>query len=775
VNDSPKISFIITELEDRKKALIANLSRKLRNAKVLYFHYERGKYSQDTSYPQWNNAHKLAHDINSAQYSYTTPTTGKVGNKDHALKSLGIVDYMFIPTFLDKNLIGLLSCINSADGWLAEDMMEAINTADELTEIFKRMAAITDISRMEQNYNILFEELSDCVLHINFQGIIVALSGNALKKTINQNDIVGKYITDVVFDEDDNIQGPGFITNLLKDKVEAYVFLECIGGHRVHRLRSRPNKSFGAIVCLEDIHNIYSENKRLEEVETWFRRISESMHDIIYTLDINTLKMTYLSGSDEKITGFSRDETISRTIDQMITPETLGKCLEVLKEGWEIERQGKIAPDQKWTVEYDLYHKDGSIISCECNFSVLRDKHGNPTHLLGISRNINKIKKLQSDLEEAKKKLDIMNATIDECLIIWDFKEKKAFITPNATVVTGYSSQVIEQMFDQTYLLQKILVGKSMQKIRDMYARLMQHNHDRTYIQQDLFKPLELEYVREDGNIGYLEAYVNFKYNQDESPQYAFIGLRDITDRKKISEIDEKISIAHPASTKNPLGVCIVDEEGQILQLTFTANIILQDVFKIIGNNNIFDLIVEQDRSKIRYIIEKPEKNDKPIIIEILGNDSSSQRIVAMAKRSTQGNIIFVFRNVASFEGTKLHEYQKEAIRKHSDELVWITDMDCYFTYVSPSSKKHLGFESWEIMVKDDFFNLFDKKSGEALINAFASGIQAINNRENNWMSVIPVKMHTQSGLEKVGELKLALVIDYDGCQKGFIGITYFK
>jgi hypothetical protein len=78
-------------------------------------------------------------------------------------------------------------------------------------------------------------------------------------------------------------------------------------------------------------------------------------------------------------------------------------------------------------------------------------------------------------------------------------------------------------------------------------------------------------------------------------------------------------------------------------------------------------------------------------------------------------------------------------------------------------------------MVKDDFFNLFDKKSGEALINAFASGIQAINNRENNWMSVIPVKMHTQSGLEKVGELKLALVIDYDGCQKGFIGITYFK
>jgi len=286
---------------------------------------------------------------------------------------------------------------------------------------------------------------------------------------------------------------------------------------------------------------------------------------------------------------------------------------------------------------------------------------------------------------------------------------------------------------------------------------------------------MELEYIREDGGIGYIEVYVNCKYNQENKPQYAFIGIRDITDRKIISEIDNKITMEHPASSKNPFGVCIVNKDGQIIQLTITANIILHDINNVGGKYNIFDKIVEQDKAKIKRIIEKPEKNEKPVIFEIKGNESTTQRIIAMTQRSTRGDTILVFKSVASYEGTKLHEYQKEAIKKHSDELVWLTDMECCFTYVSPSSKKHLGYESWEVMVMDDFFNLFDEKSGESLINAFASGIKAINNQENNWITVIPVKIKTKGGQEKVGNLKLALVTDNEGSQKGFIGITNFK
>jgi PAS domain S-box-containing protein len=191
-----------------------------------------------------------------------------------------------------------------------------------------------------------------------------------------------------------------------------------------------------------EIALIKSENK--------YRLIAENTVDVIWSTDLN-LRFTYFSPSILKLRGFTVEEAMLQSIDQILTPDSLQKTLKILAEGIALikntpsivlEKNQKkdvntlitgdqvLSPDSlkeilkifaehrsliknnsfnaapSTVIEMEQYKKDGSTIYTENSISILFDDKKQAIGVLGITRNINDRKHAEEELIKAKEKAE---------------------------------------------------------------------------------------------------------------------------------------------------------------------------------------------------------------------------------------------------------------------------------------------------------------------------------------------------------------------------------
>jgi len=146
--------------------------------------------------------------------------------------------------------------------------------------------------------------------------------------------------------------------------------------------------------------------ERLQESELRYRLLAENVNDIIWVLDVDSLTMSYVSPSAEKVTGFTPDELMAMTIDHYLTPESFERTTAVLGQAVENARTGQIDPhNYAQTIEIEQYHKDGTIIPVEVTAGLMVDGNGSPNGVLGISRDLSERKKTERERREMERRL----------------------------------------------------------------------------------------------------------------------------------------------------------------------------------------------------------------------------------------------------------------------------------------------------------------------------------------------------------------------------------
>jgi PAS domain S-box-containing protein len=285
-----------------------------------------------------------------------------------------------------------------------------------------------------------------------------------------------------------------------------------------------PKKILESIIYLATVslRRKQAENA-LQESEKRYRLIAENTADLISIMDMN-LRFTYLSPAIMRLRGFTVEEAMEQTMDQILTPDSISLILSAYKEEMHLEASGTADPGRIRIMEVENYKKDGTASWVESSLSFLHDREGNPIGILMVTRDISKRKQADEALRISEEKYRFLANNIPDIIYSLDGDGNIVAINDSAFEHYGYSAQdaMGKPFISFVYPEDREILIKS-------FLKALEEKRKVTI-------GLKFRIVAENGSSYWFE--LNARARFDSLGRY--IGedgvLRDITERKKMEE-----------------------------------------------------------------------------------------------------------------------------------------------------------------------------------------------------------------------------------------------
>ena len=179
-------------------------------------------------------------------------------------------------------------------------------------------------------------------------------------------------------------------------------------------------------------------NKVLQRTKERYRLLAENASDVIFTLDLN-LRYTYCSPSVERLRGYTVEEVMTQTLDQVLTPASFQVARKTLDE--ELAREGARPGDsfEPRTLELELTRKGGGTVWAEVKVSILRGRKGNVVGILGVSRDITERRRAKKRLEKERHTFLSVLEQAPYGIVLIDRDGRYLYANRAFTQITGYT------------------------------------------------------------------------------------------------------------------------------------------------------------------------------------------------------------------------------------------------------------------------------------------------------------------------------------------------
>lgn len=148
----------------------------------------------------------------------------------------------------------------------------------------------------------------------------------------------------------------------------------------------------------DDVIELQRMAAALRESEERFRLIAESASDVIWTIDPQMQRFSYISPSIATLLGWSASEALSLPLDALMESDSLDQLRSVLKRiSAQFTGQGTAELADK--IELEQRSSDGQKIPVEVVVSAIADEQGQLKEFVGISRDITERKKIEEKLK----------------------------------------------------------------------------------------------------------------------------------------------------------------------------------------------------------------------------------------------------------------------------------------------------------------------------------------------------------------------------------------
>jgi PAS domain S-box-containing protein len=141
----------------------------------------------------------------------------------------------------------------------------------------------------------------------------------------------------------------------------------------------------------------------LRESEEKYRWVLDNMADVLAVMDMN-LHFTYVSPAVLHMRGYTAEEAMAQTMEEVLTPESMQSMANVFAEELKLEASGTADPGRSRILEVEGYKKDGSIVWMENHLSFLRDETNKAIGIISLARDITVLKKAEEQLKQSEKR-----------------------------------------------------------------------------------------------------------------------------------------------------------------------------------------------------------------------------------------------------------------------------------------------------------------------------------------------------------------------------------
>lgn len=188
----------------------------------------------------------------------------------------------------------------------------------------------------------------------------------------------------------------------------------------------KPLKLLGSV---QDITERKRNEKFIRESEERYRDLVENAIDMIYTQDLNG-NFTSINKAAERITGYTREETLSRNMAESVAPEQRQKIAAQM-------RAALLSGTDATAYELEIVAKDGGRIAVEVNTRIIYE-NDLPVGVQGIARDITERKRTEAALEESEASFKALFDTSTDAIMVMS---DRLFIDCNSSTEVLFGGQ----------------------------------------------------------------------------------------------------------------------------------------------------------------------------------------------------------------------------------------------------------------------------------------------------------------------------------------------
>jgi len=503
--------------------------------------------------------------------------------------------------------------------------------------------------------------------------------------------------------------------------------------------------------------------EELRKSEEKYRMLADNATDIVWVLDINTQKFTYISPAVEKIRGYTQKEALEIPFSKTLTPANYQLAIKDLTETLKQDSLNKIEHGRVRSYEFEEFHKNGSIVSTESNIRLLRDEKGKPFGIMGVTRDITGRKKAETELKiSAEKWQTTFNAMTDIVSVI---SKDHVFLEINKA---GCDSMGLKR--------EEIIGRKCYELVHNIHNPI---NGCPCSIALKTKQEANTE-LFENGRYYLLSAWPIFDEKQ-EVVSFSH-SVRDITERKLSEKVLFQSEEKFRSIFENVQDVYYdVALDGIILEVSPSIEILTKGLYKredLIGKP-MFDFYADvKDRVRLLQILhEMGSVSD--FEIKLKNRDGSEVYCSITSKilfdeSKMPVKIIGTMRDIDARKKIEkdLAESEKKyrVIAEKTTDVIWLMDLEGRSIFVTPSIEKFTGFTVEEYLMQT-IEERFTPQSAEYGMGIFSRELQlCLSSTEylGGFHTTLELEYICKNGGTKWGEL---LITPFYDELKNLIGI----
>ena len=255
--------------------------------------------------------------------------------------------------------------------------------------------------------------------------------------------------------------------------------------------------------------------------ENQYRVLADNVTDVIWILDLPTLTFEYISPSVERARGFTPEEARQMSLEETLSEESLDYVSRILAEELSRDHLEGMDPQRSRTLEIQQSHKDGFYSWAEATVSFLRNDKGEPTAIMGVTRDIAERKQAEAAMEESETKYRTLFINGSDLLCMHDLEGNLLETNLPYKQQYGWRQEDLENLN-----LRDLIPERFQSEFDDYIDRILRQGSDEGH----------LTISAKDGEEILLEYRNALIYDEQGNPTAVHGAARDVTERVRAQE-----------------------------------------------------------------------------------------------------------------------------------------------------------------------------------------------------------------------------------------------